>query len=182
MSARLGNAVRIATVAHEGQLRKEAPIPYITHPFQVALMLASYGFPEDVVIAALTHDVLEDTSVTAEELKEAIGDGAFAIVQAVTNDDSLSWEDKKRAYVESVRNGPEGAIAVAVADKVHNLESLLAAYAEQGPKVWEHFNAGMEKKIWFEELMLNMAQETWKHPLVDRYAVLLDELKAATQA
>jgi hypothetical protein len=61
----------------------------------------------------------------------------LGIVKAVTNDDSLSWEEKKKKYVETVRNDPEGAKAVAVADKTHNLESLLIAYAEQGPELWK---------------------------------------------
>lgn len=182
MTSLLDRAIRLSVRAHEGQFRKEAPIPYITHPFRVALMLASYGFSEPVIAAALTHDVLEDTTVTEEELKEVIGDEAFAIVQAVTNDDSLSWEEKKKAYVESVIRGPEGTMAVAIADKVHNLECLLDAYREQGADVWKHFNAGMGKKIWFEEMMLSAAQANWKHELVDRYAELLAELKSATAA
>lgn len=179
MSSLLDRAIRLAIRAHEGQFRKEAPIPYITHPYRVALMLASYGFSDAILAAALTHDVLEDTSVTESELREAIGDEAFAIVKAVTNDDSLSWEEKKKAYVASVIEGPEGTFAVAIADKVHNLECLLDAYHEQGTDVWKHFNAGMEKKIWFEELMLGAAQEYWVHPLVERYEVLLTELKEA---
>ena len=179
MTTLLDRAIRLATQGHEGQLRKEAPIPYITHPYRVALMLASYGLPEAVVAAALTHDVLEDTPVTEEELRSAIGDEAFAIVKAVTNDDSLSWEEKKKVYVESVVRGPEGSMAVAIADKVHNLECLLDAYREQGEAIWSHFNAGMEKKIWFEELMLEAAKAHWKHELVDRYEKLLGELKSA---
>lgn len=180
MNSGLDAAIHLAVQAHAGQVRKEAPIPYITHPFAVALMLAQYGFPEPVLAAALTHDVLEDTAVGEDELRTAIGEEAFSLVKAVTNDDSLPWEDKKRAYVESVRNGPDGALAVAIADKVHNLESLLAAFQVQGDTVWDHFNAGMEKKIWFEKLMLGMAREKWQHPLVDRYAILLAELKEVT--
>ena len=143
----------------------------------VSLKLAKYDFPDEVLAAALVHDVLEDTDYGEEKLREAVGEEVFAIVLAVTNDDSLSWEEKKLKYIETVRNGPEGAKAVATADKVHNMESLLIAYGEQGPKIWEHFNKGKEKKIWFEEEMLKMLRETWQHPLVDEYDSLLQELK-----
>jgi (p)ppGpp synthase/HD superfamily hydrolase len=180
MRSRLDAAIRLATTAHEGQYRKETPVPYITHPVAVALMLAQYGFAENVLTAAVTHDVLEDTGVGEDELRHTIGEEAFAIVQAVTNDNSLGWEEKKSAYIDSVRTGPEGALAVALADKVHNLESLIAAYTEQGEEVWKHFNAGMEKKLWFEESMLAMARQAWQHPLVDRYATLLKTLKSLT--
>jgi len=130
-----------------------------------------------VVAAALVHDVLEDTDVSEEELRRELGDEVVDIVVSVSNDDTLPWEDKKKKYVETVRSASEGAKAVATADKIHNLESLLGAYAKQGNKVWEHFNAGMEKKIWFEESMLEMLKETWEHPLVDEYDELLSELK-----
>jgi (p)ppGpp synthase/HD superfamily hydrolase len=174
----LETATRIAVRAHASQKRKEGNLPYISHPVMVALKIAKYDFSDEVIAAALVHDVLEDTDFGAGNLKNELGEEVFEIVQAVTNDDTLSWEDKKLHYIETVRNGPEGAKAVATADKVHNMESLLLAYGEQGPAIWEHFNAGKEKKIWFEEEMLKMLKRTWQHPLVHEYQILLDELKS----
>ena len=80
-------------------------------------------------------------------------------------------------YIETVRNGPDDAKAVAVADKIHNAESLLIAYAEQGPSIWKNFNRGKEKKIWFEEEVLKMLKATWQHPLVQEYEKLVEEMK-----
>ena len=173
----LEKATRIAVRAHATQKRKEGDLPYVSHPFMVALKLAKYDFPDTVLAAALTHDVLEDTEYGEENLRTEIGEEAFGIVKAVTNDDTLSWEDKKTKYIETVRNGPEGSKAVATADKVHNMESLIISYREQGPAIWEHFNKGKEKKVWFEEEMLKMLRETWQHPLVDEYDALLEEFK-----
>ncbi|WP_367343632.1 HD domain-containing protein [Methanomethylovorans sp.] len=167
-------ATRLAVVAHEGQKRKVDGLPYIIHPFMVALKLSKYGFSDSVVAAAMTHDVLEDTTCTHEQLKAELGNEVYEIVKAVTNDDSLSWEEKKKKYVETVRNGPEGAKAVAVADKIHNIESLLVAYAEQGPGIWTKFNRGKDQKLWFEKEVLRMLRETWDHPLIDEYEKLLE--------
>ena len=174
----LERAARMAAVAHKDQVRKEGNTPYIVHPFMIALKLTGAGFPEPVIAAALVHDVPEDTSVTAAELRADLGDEVADIVLAVTNDDALAWEEKKLAYIESVRQGPEGAKAVATADKIHNAESLLAAYAVQGPALWEQFNAGRDKKIWFEEKMLEMLRASWNHPLVDEYEALIVRMKA----
>jgi (p)ppGpp synthase/HD superfamily hydrolase len=171
-------ATRIAVRAHALQKRKESDLPYISHPVMVALKIAKYGFSDVVIAAALVHDVLEDTDFSAENLKNELGSEVFEIVAAVTNDDSLAWEEKKLQYIETVRSGSEGAKAVATADKVHNMESLILAYGEQGTAIWDHFNAGKDKKIWFEEEMLKMLQSTWQHPLVDEYAILLEELKS----
>lgn len=170
-------AVRVSVMAHGGQTRKGDNLPYIIHPFMVALKLAKYNFPDTVIAAALTHDVLEDTDFGKEKLNEELGSEVLEIVKAVTNDDSLSWEEKKKKYVETVRNGPEGAKAVAVADKIHNLESLMIAHAEQGPELWKKFNRGKEQKLWFESEVLKMLRETWKHPLIDEYASLLKQEK-----
>ncbi|MSQ46280.1 MAG: bifunctional (p)ppGpp synthetase/guanosine-3',5'-bis(diphosphate) 3'-pyrophosphohydrolase [Ignavibacteria bacterium] len=166
-------AVRISVVAHKTQTRKGDGLPYIMHPFMVALKLAKYNFPDIVIAAALTHDVLEDTDFPIEKLREELGDEVLEIVIAVTNDDTLPWEEKKKKYIETVRNGSDFAKAVAVADKIHNLESILIAYAEQGPKLWKKFNQGKEQKFWFENGVLKMLKETWQHPLIEEYEKLL---------
>jgi (p)ppGpp synthase/HD superfamily hydrolase len=170
-------AIVVSVTAHHNQIRKLDNTPYIVHPFMVALKLAKYGFPDAVIAAALTHDVLEDTEYGEEKLKAELGEEVLGIVKAVTNDNSLSWEDKKRKYVETVRNGPEGAKAVAVADKIHNLEDLIAAHATQGPQVWKKFNRGKEQKFWFEDEVLKMLKQTWKHPLIDEYEALIKKGK-----
>ena len=174
----LERATRLAVAAHEGQVRKEGGVPYITHPFAVTLLLAQYDFPETVLAAGLTHDVLEDTKVTEAELREVLGDEVVDIVCMVTNDDSLSWKEKKLKYIESVRNGSEAAKAVSTADKIHNAQSLLDNHAERGVEIWKNFNTGRDEKLWFEDAMLAMLQETWQHPLVEKYAVLVEKMNA----
>jgi len=173
----LEKAIRLAVRAHEGQLRKDGEVPYITHPLGVTLILAKHGFGDEVLSAALTHDVVEDTVVTNKELREELGDTVADIVASVTHDDTLGWEEKKIKYIKTVREGGEGAKAVATADKIHNAECLIITHKEKGTKMWDQFNAGKEKKIWFEESMLRMLQETWRHPLIDEYEVLLKQMK-----
>jgi len=169
--------VRISVLAHEGKTRKGDGLPYIIHPFMVALKLAKYNFSDTIIAAALTHDVLEDTEFPEDKLRDEIGEEVLEIVKTVTNDDSLPWEEKKKKYVETVRNGSEGVKAVAVADKIHNLESLLIAHAEQGPELWKKFNRGKEQKLWFENEVLKMLKETWQHPLIEEYEHLLNQEK-----
>ncbi len=167
----------LALRAHEGQMRKDAPTPYIVHPVRVAILLARYGLSDTVVAAGLVHDVVEDTSLSLEDVRRELGEEVAAIVAPVTHDDTLSWDDKKKAYIEAVRAASEGAKAVSVADKIANAESLIAAHEREGSAVWLHFNAGREKKLWFEESMLAMLQESWPHPLVDAYAQLVEQMK-----
>lgn len=170
-------AARIAIEAHAGQMRKDGP-PYILHPFMVALLLEKHGFSDIVIAAALTHDVLEDTNVSEEELRAALGEEVVSLVKTVSYDKSLSWEDKRVKYIESVRQGSDGAKAICIADKIHNAESLLIAYEKEGADVWKHFNRGKDKKVWFESEMLKMFQEMWTHPLVEEYASLVEKMEA----
>ncbi|OGX05664.1 MAG: hypothetical protein A2Z88_10865 [Omnitrophica WOR_2 bacterium GWA2_47_8] len=171
-------ALNIALKAHAGAVRKADGSPYIVHPIMVAMKLARHGFSDAVVAAAFVHDVLEDTDYPEAQLRKELGDEVLAIVKAVTNDDSLPWEEKKKKYIETVRQGPEGAKAVAVADKIHNLESLFAAYERQGPEVWKRFNRGKDQKAWFEHEVLKMLKETWSHPLIAEYEALIRKEEA----
>ncbi|MEN9389991.1 MAG: hypothetical protein RLZZ283_91 [Candidatus Parcubacteria bacterium] len=174
----LEKAVRIAVVAHEGQKRKDGP-PYIIHPFGIALKLAKYDFSDTVIAAALVHDVLEDTDYPPDKMRTELGEEVWAIVQSVTNDDSLGWEEKKLKYVETVRAGSDDAKAVATADKIHNMESLVMAYQEHGEALWTKFNANKEKKLWFEEKMLAMLKESWNHPMIQEYETLVSWMRTA---
>jgi len=169
-------ATALAVRAHETQMRKEAPVPYIVHPVAVSLTLARYGFSDTVIAAALVHDVVEDTSMDDEELRRELGDGVADLVAPVTHNDALPWEEKKRAYIESVRKSSDGARAISLADKIANARSLIAAHKVQGPAIWNHFNAGREKKLWFEHAMLDMFAVSWDHPMVEEYAELVAEM------
>lgn len=171
-------AMALAVQAHEGQMRKEADVPYIVHPVSVALILARNGFADTVIAAALVHDVVEDTSVSLPELRQELGDAVADLVAPVTHDDTLPWEAKKLAYIEAVRNTSEGAMAVSLADKIANAHSLLAAHHVQGPEIWKYFNAGREKKLWFEHAMLEMFTHSFKHPMVEEYSILIKEMDA----
>ena len=76
MTLRLEQAMRFAAQSHAGQLRKSSETPYFEHVAAVALILDRAGFPEDVVIAGLLHDVVEDTAVTFEQVASLFGDAS----------------------------------------------------------------------------------------------------------
>ena len=68
-------------------------------------------------------------------------------------------------------------MAVACADKIHNMESLLSVYEVEGPALWEKFNRGKEKKLWFEQEMLAMLKRNWNHPMIEEYEGLVQEME-----
>ena len=170
-------AARIAVIAHRDHKRKGDNSPYIVHPFMVAFKLVRFDFSDNTIAAALVHDVLEDTDFPEEDLEKELNSEVVNIVRSVSNDDSLSWKEKKNKYVKTVRNGSIEAKAVCVADKIHNLESLLVSYNKEGAEIWKIFNRGKKDKIWFEDEVLKMLKETWEHPLIKEYEYLLEKMR-----
>jgi (p)ppGpp synthase/HD superfamily hydrolase len=142
------------------------------------LFLEQHGFDDIIVAAAFVHDVLEDTDVTPEQLRNELGNDVFEIVDAVSHDNALAWKEKKLGYIEKVRNGPDGAKAVCTADHIYNCENTIATYKKDGPALWEKFSRGRDDRVWFEEATLVMLRESWGHPLVDKYAEVVEELRS----
>ena len=174
-------AARIAIIAHKDQKRKSDGFPYIIHPFMVALKLAKYNFPDEVIAAGLVHDVLEDTDISEEDLREELGDEVLEIVKGVSENKNLSWEERKRKYIETIKKAPAEVKAVSIADKIHNLEGMVAGYAEMGSDLWKKFNRGKEDQMWFINSTLQALKESWSHPLIDEYEYLVVQFNKVTK-
>ena len=139
--------MRCAAEWHREQNRKGSLTPYIVHPFGVSTILDRFGFDEDIIIAGLLHDVVEDTEILIHKVREEFGEKVSALVAAcseVKTDESgvnRPWIDRKRDYIETLAHAPMEARAVALADKLHNLLSILCDL-EAGRPVWLLFHAG----------------------------------------
>ena len=119
-------AYAFAEAAHRGQRRKDDRA-FIAHPVHVARLLAARGYDEEVVAAALLHDVVEDTPVTLAEIRERFGARVAQLVECVTEDPELPTPERKRAYREGLRRSPDAARAICAADKVCNASDLYQA-------------------------------------------------------
>lgn len=178
---RIMGAIFLIRSYHAGQKRKGDGFPYLEHPLEVGYRLWRAGFPGDVVTAGFCHDLLEDTKCTENEIKEKCGEEVLRIVKAVSNDEALSdikdWEKKKEKYIASVKDGGEKAIAVSIMDKICNLQSFFDQYEKVGVSIWQKFNRGKDKKVWFENAVLDMATQNWKHSLLDQHKLLIQKLE-----
>lgn len=122
-------AYQFARSQHEGQLRKSGE-PYITHPYEVALILAKLEADPKTVAAGLLHDVLEDTDVTPEALDGMFGKDVLRIVEGVTKVGKLSFSSKQERQAENFRRmflamaEDPRVIVVKLADRLHNMRTL----------------------------------------------------------
>ena len=166
-------AIQFAARKHHGQLRiaHDGPMPYITHLFSVALLVAEDGAPDDVVIAALLHDTLEDTDTTRKELAETFGERVTVLVEAVTesSDRNLSWKVRKQAYLDQIEHADPEALLVAIADKVDNVEDRIAEYEKEGESFLSRWSQPNEEYLWFYGECLRIAENRLPdHPLTKR--------------
>lgn len=131
--------ITYAIIKHDGQKRKdENAYPFIVHPIDVASILIKAGVTDnDVLNAAILHDVVEDTSATYEEVKTKFGKSVADYVQEVSDDKSLSKLERKKAQIEHAKVISEGAKLIKLADKISNLTSLSNSVPKSWPAIWE---------------------------------------------
>ena len=185
-------ALDTAARLHAGQTRKTAPVPYIVHPVSVAWLLSDVGADEATICAGLLHDILEDVLGPSgyEQLEKDFGKRIADIVVEVSEkkdpkekiDAKATWLERKQGYLTHLKVASTEAVLVSAADKIHNLESMIAAYKRDGAKMFEHFNAPADKKLWqYEQVSLIVAKKLGEHPLAQRLAATFREAKSLMQ-
>jgi (p)ppGpp synthase/HD superfamily hydrolase len=159
LTLNLERALRWAATCHQGQSRRGSDAPYVEHPMGVALILDRLGFAEDVVIAGLLHDAVEDTEATLEQVEARFGAGVAETVRhcsEIKTDGQgrkRPWIDRKRDHLEALGQAPVEARAVILADKLHNLLSIELDLREGRP-VWPTFNAPRDQVLWYYRTMI----------------------------
>ncbi len=186
-SARVHEAIDTAARAHEGQARKDRDrhIPYVAHVFGVACLLAEFGFDEEVFIAGLLHDVLEDRPEFAAEV-EQFGERIAGLVRIVSETkvdgegNERPWATRKSEYIEHLRNAPPEAKAISCADKIHNMQSILLAL-NRGGTIWHELKASPDKQVDRMRRLRGALAEGWEHPMLARFDAVLCELERRVQ-
>jgi GTP pyrophosphokinase len=134
--AQVWDAYRYAFQAHDGVVRKTGE-PYITHPVSVACILADLHMDVPTILAALLHDVVEDTLITTVDIKEKFGQQVAELVDGVTKLDKIEFQSASQAQAENFRkmllamSQDVRVILVKLADRLHNMQTLDAMRPEK---------------------------------------------------
>jgi (p)ppGpp synthase/HD superfamily hydrolase len=179
------SALAQARSDHAGQVRNgSGGMPYIEHPIQVATLLAEHGYGDEVLAAALLHDVVEDSETTLDELREKFGEGVAGLVGAMTDDGKFEdYRERKAEHRERLAAAPVEALAIYGADKLTNSKTLRAAYAAEGAAVRGEFKVPLELKleIWEKDLEL-LREKASKLAFLDGLEEELTRLRACLEA
>ncbi len=181
----VGAALEKARTAHEGQVRNgSGGMPYVEHPMRVAALLDEHDYRQEVLAAALLHDVVEDSETTLEELRAEFGDEVAGLVGALTDDESIdSYRERKTEHRERVAAADGEAMAIYGADKLTNTSTLRATFAEEGEAVRSEFRVPLELKldVWEADLAL-LREKAPELPFLDELEAELSALRASLEA
>jgi (p)ppGpp synthase/HD superfamily hydrolase len=182
LGRRYGDAVTWAIELHDAQVRKASAIPYAAHLVAVSALVLESGGDEDEAIAALLHDVLEDTVATRADIEERFGPRVAEIVAACSDTETRPkppWRDRKEQFVARLRSQPDpSTLRVVAADKVHNARSMVRDHRDLGTELWDRFNAGPRDQVWYHRAIADVVRTHLGGPL----AADLDEAVEALAA
>lgn len=186
---RINSAIKLAAHLHRDQTRKDSNhTPYISHLASVAMILATATDDEDVIVAGLMHDSLEDVPrYTYAKLAEDCGTAVADIVTHVTEPldankldiEQLPWLTRKEKYLENLREGDGRSAMVSAADKIHNTESFMEDLKKEGDDFGSRFGSSLRNKLWFHEQTLAVVKEKLgvDHVLVKRFSLCTEEFR-----
>ncbi|MGB0008141.1 MAG: HD domain-containing protein, partial [Candidatus Sulfotelmatobacter sp.] len=164
MGGKQGNAIKLgprflkaflfAAEKHAGQVRKASTTPYIAHLMGVASLTLEFGGDEDMAIAALLHDVVEDCggAPMLKEVKKRFGSRVAKIVDGCTDSDiepKPPWRERKENYLRHLKDADAETRLVSASDKLNNVRSILSDYREVGESIWARFNGGRDGTLWY---------------------------------
>jgi hypothetical protein len=169
-------AVVFATQKHAGTNRKGTNLPYITHPMEVMQILIVEGCPEEVIVAGILHDTLEDTKTTKKEILDLFGENILKIVAAESEDKSKTWKERKQTTIDNLPEESLEAKLVCCADKLANLRAMAADRKTMGEKLWERFNADKSDIAWYYQGIVAVMTELEKYRMYAELRGLLGEV------
>jgi (p)ppGpp synthase/HD superfamily hydrolase len=187
LGPRFLRAFEFATEKHAGQTRKASTIPYIAHLMGVASLVLEFGGDEDLAIAALLHDVVEDCggAPMLKEVRQRFGNRVAKVVDGCTDANTIPkppWRERKERYIRHLKDADAETRVVSAADKLNNVRSILANYREVGEAIWERFNGGRDGTLWYYGALLDEFRRRKPNRLIREFDLAVKELEEITRA
>ena len=192
LSERFTEAVEYARQLHT-EYRKGTGIPYMAHLVGVAaLVMGEAGgrvpVTEDMVIAALLHDAVEDHGgmPRLREIERRFGPEVSRMVAGLSDafaedhNKKESWEDRKKSYLARLRDEPDNVLLISAADKLCNAKAILDDFKEIGPKVFERFKRGKDQQLWYFDELLKVFHAHPPNRIVNDLECVVEELHTRT--
>ncbi len=186
LGPRFLRAFQFAAEKHAGQMRKASSTPYIAHLMGVASLVLEFGGDEELAIAALLHDVVEDCggAPMLKEVRRKFGSRVEKIVDGCTDSDmdpKPPWRERKETYIRHLKSADTETRMVSAADKLNNVRSILSDYRGVGESIWDRFNGGREGTLWYYRALLEEFLRGKPSRLIRELELAVRELEASTK-
>jgi myo-inositol-1(or 4)-monophosphatase len=167
----VSEAITFAVKAHDGMRRKKSQSPYILHPLEAAVIVGTMTDDQNVIAAAVLHDVVEDTDVTIEEIEERFGKRVKSLVQSETEDKrehippDQTWRIRKEESLEVLRKTDDiGVLMMWVGDKLANMRAIYRDFKVDGISMWQRFNQKDERQqAWYYYSVVKLTERLFEY-------------------
>jgi (p)ppGpp synthase/HD superfamily hydrolase len=185
LGPRFRRAFRFASEKHAGQARKASTIPYLAHLMGVASLVLEAGGDEDLAIAALLHDVVEDCGgkPMLNQVRRRFGTRVAKIVDGCTDADTdpkPPWRQRKQNYIQRLQQESADTRLVSAADKLNNVRSILSDYRAIGESVWSRFQGGRDGTLWYYRTLRDEFLRQNKNRITRDLELAVSELESLT--
>ena len=175
-------AFRYAAEKHEGQTRKQTAVPYLSHLMAVASLVLEAGGDEDMAVAALLHDVVEDCGgmPRLREVRKQFGPRVASIVEGCTDsfgEPKREWAERKKDYLREVKHADADTRLVSASDKLHNVRTILSDYRQHGEAIWARFSGKKEGTLWYYRALSDEYQRRNRNRITRELALVVAELE-----
>ena len=153
----VSEAIAFAVKAHDGMRRKKEESPYILHPMEAAVIVGTMTSDQNLIAAAVLHDVVEDAGVSIDEIEARFGKRVRELVQSETEDKreelppAETWQIRKEESLAALRDTEDlDVLKVWMGDKLANMRAVYRDFKVEGEAMWQRFNQkDPAKQAWY---------------------------------
>ena len=162
----VSEAIVFAVKAHDGMRRKKSDAPYILHPMEAAVIVGTMTEDQNLIAAAVLHDVVEDADIPLKEIEEKFGARVRELVQSETEDKraelppAATWRIRKEESLAVLKNTEDtGVLMVWLGDKLANMRSFYRDWKIEGDAIWKRFNQkDPGEQAWYYRSILKLTE------------------------
>ena len=185
----VSEAIVFSVTAHDGMRRRGSDVPYIVHPMEAAAIVGSMTDSQDVIAAAVLHDVVEDAGVTLEEIGERFGKRIMELVASETENkrEDLppedTWRIRKEESIQKLSAADDKEILILwIGDKLSNIRAIYRDYLVEGEAIWNKFHqSDVSAQAWYYRSILKNTERLSDTFAWNEYRMLVEKLFGAEE-
>ena len=177
-------AIVFSASAHDGMRRRKSDMPYILHPMEVGVIVGTMTDDQEVIAAAILHDVVEDAGVSIDEIGEKFGARVMELVASETENkrEDLppedTWRIRKEESLEKLRNTDDiDVLRLWIGDKLSNIRSIYRDFLVEGNAVWNKFHqSDIKMQDWYYRSIMKYTERLSGTLAWEEYKTLVEKM------